>query len=301
MHGEAAQVSTGDQCLLPFGGDVELEENDVPVIDGVVLPFLAVLSGRLDSDLASKLVQFVVLHHLGADETSLKIGVNRARCLGSLVPLSNGPTPHFVRSRGEEVDQMDGPEARDDDLWQGTLAIVLLAVDGFLILRHVKEGLLQLSAEGDHLLSPVLGDPLVDFGQKLVLFSNVILLAQVDQVDDGFGREQLLVVDVFDLVHAPILLVPHILPFLEPLQDDFAGGELFLLFLLEPSGDHLVEVFDGPLDHLYVFEPQFLVDDLRVFHGIDAILHVYDFHVLERSAHVKDPVHGPDVGQEGVS
>mmetsp|Transcript_3205 Transcript_3205/g.19839 ORF Transcript_3205/g.19839 Transcript_3205/m.19839 type:complete len:289 (+) Transcript_3205:2410-3276(+) len=196
---------------------------------------------------------------------------------------------------------MDCSEARDNNLGQGALTAIFLAVDCFLVLRHVKERLLQFPTEGDHLLAPILGDPLVDLGEKLVLLPDVVFLAQVDQVNDGFRCEQLFVIDVFDFVHAPVFFVPHIFSIFQPTKDDLASSELFLLLFLEPSGNHFVEIFDGPLDHFDVFQPQFLVDDLHIFHRIDTILHMDNFHVFKRSADVEDPVHGTDIGQEGVS
>jgi hypothetical protein len=42
-------------------------------------------------------------------------------------------------------------------------------------------------------------DPCGNLGQMLVLLANVVLLAQVDEVDDGLGREEEERVDDLDL------------------------------------------------------------------------------------------------------
>ena len=43
-------------------------------------------------------------------------------------------------------------------------------------------------------------DPLGDFGKVLVLLPDVVLFAEVDEVDDGLGGEEEEGVDDFDLV-----------------------------------------------------------------------------------------------------
>lgn len=42
-------------------------------------------------------------------------------------------------------------------------------------------------------------DPLGNLRKMLILLTNIVLLAQVDKVDDGFSREQQERVDHFDL------------------------------------------------------------------------------------------------------
>lgn len=57
----------------------------------------------------------------------------------------------------------------------------------------------------------MLFDPFGDFGEVFVLLPDVVLLAEVDEEDDGFGGEEEERVDYFDLrTIASLAEVPHV-------------------------------------------------------------------------------------------
>ena len=66
---------------------------------------------------------------------------------------------------------------------------------------HDGQALLQLHRDGDDRVSSgVCLDPLSNFGKMLVLLADVVLLAQVDEVDDRLGRKEEERVDGLDLM-----------------------------------------------------------------------------------------------------
>lgn len=52
----------------------------------------------------------------------------------------------------------------------------------------------------------MLVDPGLDLGQVLVLLADVVLFGEVDEEDDGFGGEELELVDYFDLEEGWVLV-----------------------------------------------------------------------------------------------
>mmetsp|Transcript_70889 Transcript_70889/g.224431 ORF Transcript_70889/g.224431 Transcript_70889/m.224431 type:complete len:462 (+) Transcript_70889:311-1696(+) len=280
-----------------------LEEDDVAIPDHVSLALLLVLAGRLDGVLVPQLLEHVVLHDLGADEAPLEVRVDGARRLGRLEPLADLPALDLVRPGREEVDQLDGGKSGLDDLWERAHKLVVLAVGGALVLRHVEELLLQGGGEGDHGGAlVVLLDPLVDLHQELVLLARVVLLRQVHQVHHGLGGEQLQLVDHVHVGVLPARLSADVLAGLEVLDQLLAGGDLLLLLL---GGGLALAALLGVLEVLtqllQILAAQLVGDDVEVVHGVDAVLHVHHVDVLEGTAHVEDPVHALDVGEESVA
>merc|ERR1712003_205184 len=90
--GRARPPTTGRAALLlPRSRDVELEEDDVPVLDLVGLPFLAVPACSFHGRLGALLLELVKSHDLGTDEPALEVRVDHARCLGCLVASPDDP------------------------------------------------------------------------------------------------------------------------------------------------------------------------------------------------------------------
>jgi hypothetical protein len=113
--------------------------------------------------------------------------------LGRLCALPDGPCSNLVGSTGEEPDQVQTSIPSRGDLAQR-------AGGPSFLLAHVLEPLFERDREGDQEVTRVvLVDPSLDLGQPLVLLSDVVPLGQVDEVDDGLGREELETVDDLDL------------------------------------------------------------------------------------------------------
>ena len=103
------------------GTCVELEENNVTVFHGVVLPLLPVFSGSLSSSLRALLLEVGIIHHLGHNETFLEVCVNSSGCLRRLGALLDGPSLDLVGSGSEKVLEVKRLVALGDHLFQSAV------------------------------------------------------------------------------------------------------------------------------------------------------------------------------------
>src|SRR5207249_721305 len=78
--------------LSAAGADVE----DVAVVHHVVLPLQAKLAGLSRAMLAARRDEVVVVHHLGAHEAALQVGVDAPRRPRRAIAAADGPGPHLV-------------------------------------------------------------------------------------------------------------------------------------------------------------------------------------------------------------
>ena len=79
-------------------------------------------------------------------------------------------------------------------------AQLLLLRPSFLVVRHLREPLLERDGEGDEQVAGVVRvDPGLDLGEPFVLFADVVALGEVDEVGDGFGGEEVEAVYDVDL------------------------------------------------------------------------------------------------------
>ena len=122
----------------------------------------------------------------------------RLRCFG---PVPYSPLPHLVRTGGEEAPQVERRSHRRDDFRQGRFRPQLLAFFfHFCVVLESAQALFKANRKrNDRVASRMFFDPLGNLRKMLILLADVVLLAQVDEVDHGFGGEQQERVDHFDL------------------------------------------------------------------------------------------------------
>mmetsp|Transcript_53991 Transcript_53991/g.128300 ORF Transcript_53991/g.128300 Transcript_53991/m.128300 type:complete len:215 (+) Transcript_53991:360-1004(+) len=177
-------------CLLLAAPEVELEEDDVAIVDHIHLALLAVLALELDLSLGPQLPKSLESHNLSADEALLEVGVDRPGSLGGLGAAAAYPPAHLVRPRREEVDEVHHVEAGLDDLGEARHDLVVLLVSRGLVLSHGLQLEFKLARERDHGPAAVRLHPVVDGLEVLVLLALVVRLREVDEVQDGLGREE---------------------------------------------------------------------------------------------------------------
>lgn len=173
--------------------------------------------------------------------------------------FSDGPAPHLVGSRGEIVDQIEGVVAGLDDLGDHGPLLIVLAV---------QLGALVLSTVGNDLSRHVGIDEVLDLFEPLVFLVLEVGLAEVDQVDNGFGSDEAMGVEECDISIGPFSMPdPFVL-----LQDVLSLHQHLLLlscFLRVGPLYKLLQVFQPVGDVLEILEDQLSVDDLHISDGVD--------------------------------
>ena len=87
--------------------DVETENYDVTVLKNIVFTFDVHFSGLLDCSLTAVVNIVIIFYNLGADEASLKVGMNDSGALGCLAALAECPCTHLLGPGGEEGLQIE--------------------------------------------------------------------------------------------------------------------------------------------------------------------------------------------------
>lgn len=145
-------------------------------------------------------LEVLVRLDFSADKVLFDIRMNDTGSLGSLCSLPDGPGSDFIRTTGEESNQVERSVTSRGDLAQCTGSSDLLFLLQSFFLTHVSETLLKLDREGNQEITRVvLVNPSLDLWKVLVLLADVISLRQVDKVNDGLGGEELQCVDDFNL------------------------------------------------------------------------------------------------------
>lgn len=128
--------------------------------------------------------------------------MNNTRGSWCLDTLSDCPLTDLIRTRGEETGQVENLAHGGDHLGKTRLGTDLLAffLDGSFV-AHKSQALFEACRDGDQRLpARVSLDPLEDLGKVLVLLAEIVLLAQVDQVDRRLGCQKEEGVDNFHLI-----------------------------------------------------------------------------------------------------
>lgn len=178
-----------------------LDEDNVPVLDNVVLAFGHDLTLCFDCRLVAFFLQDCIVVYNNLDERLLKVAVNDSRGLRCLGAIPECPLSHLVCARCEEAAEVETLTHRCDDLGKRRLGAELLALFLYFgVVLESRKALLETYGYGnDGIASRVFLDPFGDLGQMLVLLSDVVLLAKVDEVDHRFGGEEEQRVDDLDL------------------------------------------------------------------------------------------------------
>lgn len=178
-----------------------LDEQDIAVLNNVVLALSHDLTFGLDARLITLLPQGLVVVHDDLNESLLEVTVDDTSSLGRLCAIAECPLSHLVSAGGEEGSKVELFAHSLNDLWQRRLGAERLALLlGLLLGLEAGQTLFERHRDGDDdVSSGVLLYPFSDLGKVLVLLPNVILLAEVDEVDDGLGREKEERVDDLDL------------------------------------------------------------------------------------------------------
>src|SRR3984893_14235937 len=102
--------------------DIETEETDVPVLDGVVASLEAYLAAFAGCQVGARGDQVIEGDDLRLDEATLDVAVDHPGGFRRRRPLANGPGPHLRRSPRQEGHQVQQPVRRMDEGAQGGLA-----------------------------------------------------------------------------------------------------------------------------------------------------------------------------------
>src|ERR1700680_680684 len=88
--------------VSPTSSAAVSEQNDVAFLNDVLLAFKAHLRLLARRRKASRSQEILAANHFGANEASLDVGVNRARCFLCAHAALDRPGAHFGLARGEK-------------------------------------------------------------------------------------------------------------------------------------------------------------------------------------------------------
>jgi len=177
------------------------DQQDIAILHNIILAFRHHLPLRLHGRFITQFLQHAEIVHHSLNESFLKVTVNYASSLRCFRPIPDRPLPYLIRPSGEERAEVERLAHGRDDLGQRVLGAEFLAFL-FRLCLGLEASQTFLEGDGDRddgVAGRMFLDPLGNFGEVLVLLSDVVLFAEVDEVDDGLGREEEEGVDDFDL------------------------------------------------------------------------------------------------------
>lgn len=174
---------------------------NITILHDILLTLGHDLALGLDLGLVTELLEGVVVENESLDEGLLEVIVDDTSSLRGLGAIADGPRSDFIRSDSEEASQLQGLAHLENNLGQSRVgANVLLLFLGLGLSLELGETRLVGHGDGDKRIAlGVLVDPLDNLGKMLVLLSDKVLLRQVDEVDNGLGRQEEKRVDDLDL------------------------------------------------------------------------------------------------------
>ena len=173
-------------------GCTSLDQQNIAILHHILLAFGHDLSGSLGGGFVAVFLQCVIVVNNGLNEGLFEIRVDDTSSGWSLHAFPDGPLSDFIRTSGEEAVQVQDLTHGGDHLGQTSLSSQLLALFfGSSLIAHLGEALLKRGRDGKKRIARGVGlDPFHNLGQVLVLLTDVVSLAQVDQVHNGLGREK---------------------------------------------------------------------------------------------------------------
>ncbi|GIX62223.1 protein CWC15-like protein [Babesia caballi] len=252
---------------------------------GLHFAFRACAACRTPTPQPTELDDVVVVVRLRADEPALEVRVDHAGRLRRLGPVADRPAADLVGAAGEVVNEVEAVvPARDDLVDLAGRAVLVLQVRRARLLRVERlQRLLELGAVGDDRAGVVVGHPLCDFGQPLVLLPHEVLLAQVNEVDHGLRRQEVVLVEDRHLrrlpagLRDPLVLLQHLLRLGHRVQLLLLRLDLLVALV------HLVDLDQRLGALVQVLQNQLLVDGLEVVDGVDLAVGVDDFIIFKPS------------------
>lgn len=135
------------------------------------------------------------------DESLLEVTVDDTGCLRRLGSVADGPLTDFISTGGEEGSEVQSLAHGKNDLGDSRLGAERLALLVYLVIvLETGKTVLEGCRHWDDLAARcVLLDPLGHLGEMLVLLTDVVFLAEVDEEDARLGSQEEEWVDDFDL------------------------------------------------------------------------------------------------------
>lgn len=182
-------------------GSTGLEQENIAVFHDIIFALGHQLALGSDLGFVTELFKYAVVVHDGLDEGLLKVGVNDTGGLRRLGAIADGPLTDLIRADGEEAAQVEGLAHLDNKFRQRRLGTDILALCLNLSLGlEAGKAFFERDRDGDdRVTSSVILNPLGDSRKMLVLLADVVSLGQVDEVNNGLGREEEQRIDDLDL------------------------------------------------------------------------------------------------------
>jgi hypothetical protein len=286
--------------LLGLALDVEFEEEDVAIFDGVLFAFGAKQAGFFDGLLAPVFEEVGGGVAVGLDETLFEVGVDDACSAGGPGAAADGPGADLLHAGGEVSDEVEErvggvDEAVEAGFFEAHLFQELVAFGGF----ELGDFGFHLPADSDYLTSLFSGA--FFYGCGVGVAGDEAGLVDVSDVELGLCGDEEEVAGVGFFFVGKIDGARGLAGF-EGLLELRESGELGFNLVIGVGG--LAELFHlgvALVDGVEVGEEELGVDDVDVVEGVDAAGDVDDLGVVEAADDVADGVCGADVAEELIA
>src|SRR5579883_2028199 len=272
---------------------------NVAILHGVLRAFQAHLARLLRPLLAAGSDEIRIGDGLGADETFLEVGVNDARGLRRLRALRHCPGMRFLRSHGEEGDEIEEPIARANDAREPGL-LEAERPQKIALLRFVGELRdLGLDGGGNDDAHRALRTRIIGNACRLRIAARRRGLFNVADIENGFGADQLQALEDRLLLRLQ-RHDPRGLPLAQGREYRFHDVELRLR-LLVVAARLLLRGDDAPLEALEIGQQKLGLDRLRVADRVDRAFDMRDVSILEAAQHMRYGIDLADVAKKLIA
>mmetsp|Transcript_22884 Transcript_22884/g.40448 ORF Transcript_22884/g.40448 Transcript_22884/m.40448 type:complete len:441 (-) Transcript_22884:56-1378(-) len=294
--------------LLGRSISIELKVHNITILNKVLFPFLTVLASCFDLShtlLRRNSTIVRIRDNFSLDKTTFHIGVNGAGSTGSIGTLLDSPATNLFLTRSEEVNEGEFLESLDNHLRHAATNLMLVQESLLTIGVFTKIPQLgfKLNGERDDDTTTMLIDPGDDFGEPFVLFADVVIHAEVNEVHAWLGGDNSvkLITNHFYLLRVQVG-VTNRLVLLKSSLNLLEGGKegraelttrrtLNLLCFLLLSGKDVFEILLAKL-HLNGF---------KITNRINTVVNVNDLVIIKRPNNMENSINGTNMTQEIIS
>ncbi len=280
--------------------NVETEVHDVAILNLIILTLNSEFASLTASGLTLESHVVVIFDDLGADEALLKVGMDDACGLGSLVASVESPSADLLRTDSEESAQIENAIGSANKLSHATLFQTEIVKEHLALLISLQLGNLALSLSGDDkdlcaLLLHSLTDS-IDIGVALI-DGSLIYIANINDRLTGEEEELLiqLSLSLGQLDSAKILSIHQGVLVAQEEIEQLLGIGILTAYRL------LLALINALLHRLKILDLELSINNALVADGVYRTIDMSDVLVIETTEDVNDSISLTNIGKELIA